>query len=61
MEKLNITIFHWILNIWISLGAKFYFKQTILNLDTKSAPKGFLGSKTEKMNTTIESCIFKLV
>ena len=49
---------HWILRTPISLGNKFQFKLTII-FSMKFAQKGYLGSKTEKMDTTIKLCIFK--
>ena len=39
----------------MSLGTKFYFKQSIL-----FAPKGYFWSKKEKVNITIEFFIFEL-
>ena len=52
---------HWILHIRISLGTKFKFKQTILIFWTKFAQKYYFKSKTDKMNRTIEFCLFELV
>ena len=49
------------LGIGISLNTKFQFELTILIFWTKFAQKGYFQSKTAKMNTTIEFCIFKLV
>ena len=49
------------MHIQISLCAEFKLEQTILILWAKFTQKGYFGSKTEKMNTTIESFIFKLV
>ena len=51
-KKVNIIIE--ILHIRISLGIKFHFKQTISNIGTKFAQKGYFQSKTEKVNITIE-------
>ena len=48
-------------NIRISLGTKFQLKLTILIFWTKFAQKGFFRSKTEKLNTTTEFCIFELI
>ena len=47
---------HWILHTWISLGAKFQLKLTILIFWTKFAQKEYIQSKTEKVNFTIELC-----
>ena len=52
---------HWILHILISLGAKFPFKQTILNFGTKFTPERHFWQKTENVNITTELCIFELV
>ena len=49
----------WILHI--SHGTKLHFKLTVLNFGTKFAQKGCFWSKAEKVNTTTEFCIFKLV
>ena len=51
---------HWILHLWISLVTKFHFKQTIVNFGTKFT-QGYFWSKMEKVNITIQFCIFKLV
>ena len=48
----------WVLYIRISLGDKFYLKQTILNYWTKFGQKGYFQSKTEKF--IIEFSIFRL-
>ena len=50
-----------ILHIQNSLGTKFQLKLTILIFWTKFAQNGYFRSKTEKVNTTIEFCIFDLV
>ena len=50
----------WILHIQVSLRTKFQFKWTILNFWTKFIQKGYLQSKTDKMNLTIEFGIFEL-
>ena len=42
-------------------GIKSHFKKTILNFGTKLVQKGCLQSDTEKVNITIEFCIFELV
>ena len=47
----RIQISHLILKI-------FHFKQMILNLGNKFAQKGYFSSKTEKVNISIEFCIF---
>ena len=52
---------HWILHIRISQGTEFQLKLKILRFWTKFAQKGYFLSKTEKVNTTIEFCIFELV
>ena len=52
---------HWILHIGISLSTNFQLKQTILIFWTKFVQKGNFQSKTDKMHTTIEFCIFELV
>ena len=52
---------HSVLRIQISLGTKFQFKLTILIFLTKPVQKGYFQSKMEKLNTTTEFCIFKLV
>ena len=52
---------HWILHIWISLGIKFQFKLTILIFWKKFAQKVYFQSKTEKLNTATEFCVFELV
>ena len=44
------------LHIRIKLGIKFHFEQTILNFWTKQAEN----SKTDKMNRTMDFCIFEL-
>ena len=59
-EKVN-SIHHWILHIQIRLGTKFQFKLTFLIFWTKFAQNGYFQSKSEKMKTTIKSCIFKSV
>ena len=52
---------HQIQHIWIGLSTKFHLKKTILFFWTKFAPKGYLQSKTEKVNITMEFSIFELV
>ena len=44
-----------------AICSKFLLELTILILQTKFVQKGYLQSKTEKVNTTTEFCIFKLV
>ena len=51
----------WILDIPIIVGTKFQLELTILIFWTKFAKKGYFQSKTEKVKTTIEFWIFKLV
>ena len=48
------------MHIQISLGTKFQLKLTILLFWTKFAQKGCFRSKTKKVNTIIELCIFEL-
>ena len=52
---------HWILRIWIGLGTKFQIKLTILIFWIKFATKRYFRSQAEKVNITIEFCIFELV
>ena len=52
---------HWIQHIRISLGINFHLKLTISTFWTKSAQKGHFWSKSKKVNTAIEFCIFELV
>ena len=53
---------HWILHIEFSLGTKFQLTLTIIIFLTKFAKKGnYFQSKTDKIDTTIEFCIFELV
>ena len=61
VENWESELHHWILHIWISVGTKFQLKQAILIFRTKFDQKGYFWSKLEKLNTTIEFCIFKLV
>ena len=42
--------YHWILHIWINLSTEFLLKLTI----------GYFWSKREKLNTTMDFCIFEL-
>ena len=49
------------MRVRISLGTKFRLKQTILIIWTKFFQKGYFQSKAEKLNITIEFCIFELV
>ena len=51
----------WILRIWIRLGRKFHYKQSILNLGTKFAKNRYYQAKAEKRKMTIELYIFQLV
>ena len=51
----------WTVYIRISLGNKFQLKVKILILWTKFAQKGYFWWKTEKVNITIEICLFELV
>ena len=72
--SLNMTFFYffnqicsnsehhrWILDFRNSLDTKFQLKLTILIFWTKFAKKGYFQSKAEKLNITIEFCIFELV
>ena len=53
---------YWILHIRISLSTNFQLKLTIAIFWTKFAKKGsYFQSKTDKIDTTIEFCIFELV
>ena len=53
---------YWILHIQISLSTNFQLKLTIAIFWTKFAKKGsYFQSKTDKIDTTIEFCIFELV
>ena len=52
---------HWLLHIQTSIGIKVQLKVTILTFWTKFTQKGCFWSKTEKVNFTIEFCIFELV
>ena len=51
---------HWVLHISIWLGTIFYIKQFRI-LGTHLPKMGISGQKQEKVNTTIEFCMFKLV
>ena len=51
----------WILRIRITLITKFQLKPTILIFGAKFAQKGYFRSKTEKVNSTIEFYLFKVV
>ena len=50
---------HCIPHIRIYLGTKLQFKPTMLIFCTKFAQKGCSQSNTEKVNPTIEFCIFE--
>ena len=52
---------HWILHIQISLSTIFRLKLTILIFWTKFVPKNYFWLKAEKLNITIEFCIFESV
>ena len=52
---------HWLLHIQTSIGTKVQLKVTILIFWAKFTQKGCFWSKTEKVNITIEFCIFELV
>ena len=52
---------HWLQHIRFSLGNKFQLQLTIFTFWTKFAQKGYFRSKTEKLNITIEFCMFELV
>ena len=52
---------HWILNIQISLGRKFKLKLPFWFFLRNLPKQDISGQKTEKVNTTIEFCILKLV
>ena len=55
------TNHYWILHIWISLSIEFPLQLTILIFWAKFAQKADFRSKAEKVNITIEFCIFELV
>ena len=55
----KIEHLHWILHIRISPGTKFQNKVTILIFGTKITQKWYLRSKSEKLKTTTEFCLFK--
>ena len=59
VEKRKSEHHHWILYVRISPGAKFQLKLTILIIWTKFTQKGYFRLKLEKMNITIELCIFE--
>ena len=53
---------YWIVHIQISLSTNFQIKLTIAMFWTKFAKKGsYFQSKTDKIDTTIEFCIFELL
>ena len=52
---------NWLQHIRFSLGTKFQLQLTIFTFWTKFAQKGYFRSKTEKLNITIEFCMFELV
>ena len=54
---------YWILHNWISLSTNFQFKLTIAIFFGARFPKkgSYFQSKTDKIDTTIEFCIFELV
>ena len=56
-EHYHIHIMH----IQISLGSKFQNEITILIFWIKLTQKGYSHSKTGKLNTSTDFCIFKLV
>ena len=59
-KKLN-EHHYWILNIWIRLSTTFQLRLTIVIFWTKFAKNGsYFQSKTDKIDTTIEFCIFEL-
>ena len=49
-----------ILHIVIIFDTKFEFKQAILNFGLRFQEKDFFQPKAERVNTTIEYCIFEL-
>ena len=54
--------YYWILHIRISLGTNFQLKLTIAIFWTKFAKKSsYFQSKTDKIDTIIDYCIFELV
>ena len=53
---------YWVLYIWIIISTNFQLKLTTVTFWTKFANKGrYFQSKTDKIDTTIEFCIFELV
>ena len=49
------------MHFWISLDIKFHFEQTILNFGTKFPKNDISSQKREKVDITIEFCMFGLV
>ena len=47
--------------IQISLETKFHFKETIWSFGTKFAQNKYIQPQPEKMDITIEFCIFELI
>ena len=54
----EVTLFQYILHLIV--GTKFQLKLIILIFWTKSTQKGYFQPKMEKVNSTVEFCIFKL-
>ena len=52
---------HWILYIGICLGTKFQLKLTVLTFLTEVTQEKYFLLKMQKVNTSFEFCIFKLV
>ena len=52
---------HWIMHIHITLSRRFQLEVKILIFRNNFPQKGYFHSKTEKVNITIDFCIFKLV
>ena len=52
---------YWTVHIQISLSTKFQLEIKISIFQSNFPRKGYFHSKTEKVNITIEFCIFKLV
>ena len=61
IEILKSEYQYWILLIQVSLDIKLQLKLTILTFWTKFGQKGYFRSKSEKLNITIEFCVFELV
>ena len=61
VKKSKIEHQHWILHIPGSLNTKLQLRLIVLIFQTKFAQKHYFCSQTEKVNTTMEFCIFEFV